>query len=81
MESGTEEYLLSIWGTSEDNIYVVGDNAIMLHYDGKKWSTIEPIKNEYFTKVKGLGPDQVYVTGENGTVIKFDGKEWSDMSI
>ena len=59
---------------------MVGDNAAMLHYDGKKWSPIEPLKDEYFTKVKGLGPDQVYVVGENGTVIKYNGKEWSDMS-
>ena len=81
MESGTEEYLLSIWGTSAEDIYTVGDNAAMLHYDGKKWSPIEPIKDEYFTKVKGLGPNQVYVAGENGTVIKYDGKEWSDMSL
>ena len=53
----------------------------MLHYDGKKWSPIEPLKDENYTKVKGLGPDQVYVAGENGTVIKYNGKEWSDMSL
>ena len=81
MPSGTEEYLLSIWGTADNNIYVVGDNSAMLHYDGDKWSPIQPIKEEYFTKVKGLGPDQLYVAGENGTVLKFDGKQWSDMSI
>ena len=53
----------------------------MLHYNGKKWSPIESLKDEYYTKVKGLGPDQVYVAGENGTVIKYNGKEWSDMSL
>ena len=34
MESGTEEYLLGIWGSSSKNIFAVGDNATILHYDG-----------------------------------------------
>jgi photosystem II stability/assembly factor-like uncharacterized protein len=59
----------------------VGDNSILLHYDGKAWSRIEPLKEEYFTKVKGLGKDCVYVAGENGTVLRFDGTEWHDMSL
>jgi photosystem II stability/assembly factor-like uncharacterized protein len=81
MQSGTEEYLLSIWGTSDENIFVVGDNSAMLHYNGKNWSSMQSPKDEYMTKVKGLGPDQVYAVGENGTVIKYDGNEWSDMSL
>ena len=81
METETEEYLLSIWGTSDENIFVVGDNSAMLHYDGKAWSKIDPIKEEYFTKVKGLGEDSVYVAGENGTVLRYDGKQWHDMSL
>jgi hypothetical protein len=81
MKSGTEEYLLSIWGASADDIYAVGDNAVILHYDGNNWNPIKPIKEEYFTKVKGLASDQVYIVGENGTVIIYDGEKWSDMSL
>ena len=53
----------------------------MLHYDGKAWSNIDPIKEEYYTKVKGLGEDSIYVVGENGTVLRNDGKQWHDMSL
>ena len=81
METDTEEYLLSIWGTSDDNIFVVGDNSSILHFNGKTWSKINPIKEEYFTKVKGLGKDCVYVAGENGTVLRYDGTNWNDMSL
>ena len=81
MQSGTEEYLLSIWGTSDENIFVVGDNSAMLHYNGKSWSPNKAPKAQDLSKVKGLGPDQVYAVGENGTVIKYDGNEWSDMSL
>ena len=81
MKTKTEEYLLSIWGTSDKNIFTVGDNGIMLHYDGEAWSKVNPIKEEYFTKVKGLGEEKIYVAGENGTVLRFDGTKWHDMSL
>ena len=81
MKTETDEYLLSIWRTSDENIFDVGDNSTMLHDDGKAWSKIDPIKEEYFTKVKGLGEDSVYVAGENGTVLRYDGKKWHDMSL
>jgi len=81
MESGTEEYLLSIWGTSDNDIFVVGDNSTVLRWDGNKWSRMEPCANEYYAKVKGLGSDRVYAVGENGCVIKYDGEKWVDMSL
>ena len=82
MESGTEEYLLSIWGTSDDDIFIVGDSAVILHYDGSTWEKMEsPRPEDYLTKVRGLGPDCVYAVGDNGTVIHYDGKQWSDMSL
>ena len=68
-------------GTSNDNIFVVGDNSSILHFDGNAWSKINPIKEEYFTKVKGLGENCVYVAGENGTVLRYDGTNWNDMSL
>jgi photosystem II stability/assembly factor-like uncharacterized protein len=81
MESGTQEYLLAVWGTADDHIFAVGDNATILHYDGKQWTPMESGNDNYLTKVQGLGPDQVYACGENGTVLRYDGKQWNDLSI
>jgi hypothetical protein len=33
-------WLSAIWGTSETNIYAVGYDATLLHYDGTSWSPI-----------------------------------------
>jgi hypothetical protein len=30
-----------IWGTSSENLYVVGDNGTIAHYDGENWNKIE----------------------------------------
>ena len=73
--------MLSVWGTADDNIFAVGDNAVILHYDGKSWSPMSSPRDDYFTKVRGLGPDRVYAVGDNGAVIRYDGKQWTDLSL
>jgi hypothetical protein len=33
----TGTYLNNLWGTDADNVYVVGNEAVILHYDGLDW--------------------------------------------
>ncbi len=35
-----------IWGTSDSNLYVVGNNGLIAHYDGRQWAKIENQENE-----------------------------------
>ncbi len=81
MESGTEEYLLGIWGSSSTDIFAVGDNATILHYDGKSWTPMDARTEKYLTKVRGLSSDCVYAVGDDGLVIRYDGEQWIDMSL
>lgn len=46
--------LLGIWGRSEDDVYVVGDRGVILHFDGAGWS-LEP--NPLLSKVDSPGVD------------------------
>jgi len=59
----------------------VGDNATILHYDGKSWSAMGSDTDKYLTKVRGLRSDCIYAVGDDGLVIRFDGKKWNDMSL
>ena len=59
----------------------MGDNATILHYDGKSWSAMDPETDKYLTKVRGLRSDCIYAVGDDGLVIRFDGKKWNDMSL
>jgi hypothetical protein len=38
MTSGTGAHLMSVWGTSSNDVYAVGSNGTILHYDGTAWS-------------------------------------------
>ena len=72
---------MSIWGSSSSNIFAVGDNATILHYDGKAWSSMNSSTEKYLTKIRGLNSKCVYAVGDDGLIIHFDGKKWNDMSL
>ena len=30
-----------MWGTSDNDLYIVGNNGLIAHYDGRQWQRIE----------------------------------------
>ena len=71
--------LRAIWGSSNTDIYAVGDNGVILHYDGSSWSQIE-IPGDLEMRlydVWGSSLDNVYAVGQYGTIIHYNGIEWS----
>ena len=38
MNAGTEKYLTKVRGLRPDCVYVVGDDGLVIHYDGDKWT-------------------------------------------
>lgn len=79
--------LLSVWGTSENSVYVVGGplknsgkEALALHYDGNAWTDLQTGGADSFWWVTGSGDDDVWMVGENGRVTHFDGTTLEEMS-
>ena len=85
LENGHKPTLFGIWGSSLDNIYVVGERHTVLHYDGEKWEKIEipndKNKNAYFYSVWGLSPKNIYFLGDQGELYHYDGKDFTKMNI
>jgi hypothetical protein len=76
------ELLFKVWGTSEENIYVVGTTDI-LHYDGTDWTrTASPTTDRLLT-VRGRGPDDIYAVGgvSAAVVVHYDGTEWTEIEV
>lgn len=81
--TGVKTTLRGLWGTSLKNMYAVGDNGVILHYDGLKWEKIE-LSDSYFYGVWGSSPFDVYVVGhpifnKDESIFHFDGKSWKKM--
>jgi hypothetical protein len=40
MKTGTVPHLRAVWGSSESEVYAVGDDGTILHYDGSTWTAM-----------------------------------------
>ncbi|MCP4605869.1 MAG: hypothetical protein GY847_36040 [Proteobacteria bacterium] len=74
--------LKAIWGSSDDDIYVVGEptqsseeyNGIVLHFDGSNWLEVYISDNTSFHDVWGTDSGNIYITGTRNKEIE-DGPE------
>jgi len=41
MTNGETPYLINVWGSSETDVYAVGQYGTLLFYNGNKWSSIQ----------------------------------------
>jgi len=73
---------VSIWGSSIDNIYAVGDNKVC-HYNGESWQNItnnfkfENSSNQFkFTDIWGSSENNILVLSEQ-MIFHYDGETWT----
>ncbi len=87
----------TMWGNSSRDLYMVGFNDVIYHYDGQAWQTQwlsigpgMPITHsgDYFG-VYGFGPSNVFAVGgtsygvghDSSLVIHFDGSRWAEQVV
>ncbi len=61
------------------DIFSVGDNGTILHYDGQSWSQMESGTHKRLTGIWGSSPNDIYVVGFSGIIIHYDGIAWSSV--
>ncbi len=67
----------SIWGSSENDIFVVGGG--IFHYNGLVWSEM-PYTITELDAVWGTSGDDVFAAGSFGKIIHYGGSSWSLMN-
>jgi len=67
-----------VWGSGPDDVYVVGDAGIVLHWDGAAFEELFVGATDDLVAVWGLGPDFVVAVGGrgNGIVSFWNGETW-----
>lgn len=73
----TSSRLNSVWGTGSDDVFVVGEDGTILHYDGNAWVLMENETTACLNDVWGTSSDNVYAVGSSGTILHYDGTVWS----
>lgn len=71
--------LFKVWGSGKDNVFAVGQNGVVLQYDGVSWTELLVGASDDLIAVWGTGPEDVVAVGGrgNGIVSHYDGKKWS----
>jgi hypothetical protein len=73
--------LFGVWGTDVNDVFAVGTNASIRHYNGSSWATQFADTIITGRAVWGSSSNDVFLVGEGGTRIEhYNGSGWSRMT-
>lgn len=62
--------LIDIHGLHQSDIYIVGSEGFIAHYNGMNWSILPPITRACLYGIFIQSESEVWVAGSNGTILK-----------
>ena len=79
MTSNTGKILYAVWGSSSTDVFAVGQDGTILHYDGSGWTAMDSGFTYDLYGVWGSSSSDIYAVGYGGTILHCDGTEWTIM--
>ncbi|WP_434423734.1 hypothetical protein [Nannocystis pusilla] len=80
VEKGLPGALMSVWGSSPEDVWVVGadagDGPAVKHWDGAAWTELDAGSPGHLWWVSGRG-DGVWMAGDGGRILRYDRKDMS----
>jgi len=80
----TDESLWAIHAVDSNNIFVVGNNGRIVHYNGTDWNIMASNSTALLLSVWARSPTDVYAGGRvfNGArvILHYDGTSWTEMA-
>lgn len=71
----------AVWGTSPNNVWVVGHGGTIMHWDGALFSPVQSGTNSDLFSIWGTGPSDFWVGSTNGLVLRWNGTTFTPMTI
>jgi len=63
----------------ENNQWIVGDDGLIMHFDGTDWSTIDAGVTETLNDIYFVDASNGFIVGDGGTFLMFDGTTWNSV--
>ncbi len=76
VETGVKKNIYGLWGTSTSNIYAVGAQGSLWHWDGGGWTQQATVAKADWRGVFGVSAQSIFAVGLAGTAAVFDGLSW-----
>ena len=78
-EPPTGTWFLGVWGSSANDVWIVGQPGLIYHWDGTAWERQDSGTERALTSVWGRGDGTVYITGHGGKILRKTSGSWSTM--
>ena len=78
---GTGESMTEMYTPSSDNVWVVGGEGILKHYNGSIWSEVQGLTSNGLGGIDGLSGNDIWAVGADSTLLRYNGSSWSVSSI
>jgi hypothetical protein len=70
------DIICGMWGFSASDIFAVGDNGLILHFDGASWTMMSSPTSNHLHGIWGTAHNNIYAVGANCTIVHYDGFAW-----
>ena len=70
--------ILDIWGSSPDSIYAVGDEGLVLHWNGVDWQRMVSGTKSALYSIWGFDDTHILAVGDFGLVLRWNGENWAE---
>lgn len=69
--------LWGIWGTSVTNLHAVGQNGVILRWDGVSWRKVPSPFPELLLGIWGTSESNIWAVGIQGALLRWNGNSWT----
>lgn len=79
IDSQSAYVLRGIWGSSESDVWAVGDHGTIRHItpSDTRWQIVESPTTVSLRAIWGTGPKDIWVVGDAGTILHYDGASFT----
>jgi len=71
-----DPWIYGFGGVSSQDLFAVGANGSIFHYDGSLWSAQTSGVSDYLFAVWAANDHTAFAVGENGRVVRYNGRGW-----
>ena len=75
----TDRVLWSVWSSSPNDVFAVGERGTIIHFDGHHWTTMATPTDRHLHGIWGSSATNVYAVGQVGTILHYDGTHWQQV--
>ncbi|GGE63491.1 hypothetical protein GCM10011533_14900 [Streptosporangium jomthongense] len=73
--------ILAMWGSSPESVYAVGDEGLILHFDGLSWKRMISGTQSALYGLWALDDEHMLAAGDFGLVLRYNGKDWREFNV